>query len=50
MKKYISPSIELQTISNEDIMNTSSDLDVKFGGLGEISDYAGDRLDFSKFQ
>lgn len=47
MKKYIAPSLELQTFSSGDIMNTSgNNIDVKFGGLGTIN-YAGDSLDFS---
>ena len=44
MKKYTTPSLELQTLSSEDIMTASTY--VKFAGLGTI-DYAGDTLDFS---
>lgn len=50
MKNYITPALELQLISSEDIMTASNDPDVKFGGFSISTDYVGESLDFSNFQ
>ena len=50
MKNYITPSFELQVISSKDIMTSSGNVDVLFGGYSNVADYVGDSLDFSDFQ
>ena len=50
MKKYMTPSLELQMVSSEDIMTASNNVNVAFGGLNVGTDYVGESLDFSDFQ
>ena len=47
MKKYSTPTMELQVIRSEDIMALSTES--KFVGLGTVGSYAGDRIDFSEY-
>ena len=47
MKKYTTPALELQIIHSEDIMALSTE--TKFVGLGNLGNYAGDRIDFSEY-